>query len=81
MNLRRVLRILGLVLYVLSAAQFAPLAWCLFPPDWNAASGLLTGVAASALLGLARYRMQGHTENKPSKPDDLTFIVYRPAPA
>ena len=52
MNLRRVLRILGVVLYVLSVAQLVPLVWCLSPLAWDAATGLLVGAGISAALGL-----------------------------
>ena len=52
MNLRRVLRILGVVLYVLSVAQLVPLVWCLSPVAWDAATGLLVGAGIGAALGL-----------------------------
>ncbi len=53
MNLRPVLRILGLVLYVLAIAELVPLVWCLFPADGASARGLLIGAGSSAMLGLA----------------------------
>ncbi len=53
MNLRPVLRILGLVLYVLAAAELVPVVWCFMPADLDSARGLLVGAGSSALLGLA----------------------------
>jgi len=53
MNLRPVLRILGLVLYVLAVAELVPLVWCLVPLDLESARGLLMGAGSSALIGLA----------------------------
>jgi trk system potassium uptake protein TrkH len=52
-NLSRVLRIVGLVLYVLAAAQLVPLLWCVVPADWNSAMAFLVGASASAILGFA----------------------------
>jgi len=34
--------------------------------------------AAGALVDAARRRMEGRDEGEPSKPDDLTFIAFRP---
>jgi trk system potassium uptake protein TrkH len=53
MNLRPVLRILGLVLYVLATAELVPLVWCLVPVDFDSARGLVIGAGSSAALGLA----------------------------
>ena len=50
MNLPRVLSILGIVLYILAAAQLVPLLWCLSPFDGRAAVGFLVGSGTSALL-------------------------------
>ncbi|MBY0401879.1 TrkH family potassium uptake protein, partial [Myxococcota bacterium] len=58
MNVRRVLSILGLVLYVLAAAQLVPLLWCLFPFDPRAARGLLAGAVTSAALATG-FRLRG----------------------
>jgi len=56
-NYRRVLSILGLVLYVLAAAQLVPLLLCLHPFDAAAARGFVVGSGASALIALA-FRMR-----------------------
>ena len=66
MNLRRVLRILGIVLFVLSAAQLVPLLGCLSPPAWLAAKGLLTGAATSAALGVHSCPPSTTSENQMS---------------
>ncbi len=52
MNLRPVMRILGLVLYVLAAAELVPLVWCIAPLDLDSARGLLVGAGSSAAVGL-----------------------------
>lgn len=52
MNLRPVLRILGLVLYILALAELTPLVWCIHPADAESALGLLIGASSSAALGL-----------------------------
>lgn len=63
MNVRRVLSILGLVLYVLAAAQLVPLLFCLSPLDGRTAIGFLAGSATSAALALAfRSRSAGSGE-------------------
>ena len=51
MNLKRVVRILGLVLYCLAAAHALPILWCLALFDFVGASGLLAGSAVAAVLG------------------------------
>jgi len=53
MNLRPVLRILGLVLYVLALAELVPMIWCIYPADPDSAMGLLVGAGSSAVLGAA----------------------------
>ncbi len=63
MNVRRVLSILGLVLYVLAAAQLVPLVFCLSPFDGRTAIGFLVGSGISAALALAfRSRAAGTGE-------------------
>lgn len=53
MSLRPVLRMLGLILYILALAELTPLVWCIYPADFQSAGGLLIGSSASALAGLA----------------------------
>jgi trk system potassium uptake protein TrkH len=62
-NVRRVLSILGIVLYVLAAAQLLPLLWCLSPFDGRAAVGFAVGAGTSGLLALLfRHRAAGSSE-------------------
>ncbi len=56
MNLRRVLRILGFVLYALAAAELVPLLWCLSPADPRSAGALLAAAVASAIVGFGFRR-------------------------
>lgn len=37
--------------------------------------------AAQRVISLAQHRMESESENQPSKPDDLSLILYRKAPA
>jgi len=73
-NLSRVLRMLGVVLYVLSAAQLVPLVWCLSPIDWDAASGLLAGAATGATLGLG-MRWLGADEGDLYRREGVLVVV------
>ncbi|MBK7948390.1 MAG: TrkH family potassium uptake protein [Deltaproteobacteria bacterium] len=74
MNVRRVLWILGLVLYVLAAAQLVPLLWCLFPFDPRAARGFLVGAATSALLATA-FRWRGTRQGELYRRDGVLIVV------
>ena len=57
MNLRRVLWILGLVLYALAAAQIVPLLLCIRPLEAEALRGFATGIAVCVALGLGCRRL------------------------
>lgn len=59
MNLRRVLSILGIVLYVLAAAQLVPLLGCLAPFDGRTALGFAIGAGISAGLAFLFRRSPG----------------------
>ena len=61
MNFRRVIHILGLVLFVLSGAQLVPLLWCFAPFDVESATGLLAGSGFTMALGvvLRRFGREG----------------------
>ena len=74
MNLRRVLRIVGLVLYVLAAAQLVPLLLCLFPADWSSATGFLVGSAGSASLGFA-FRCLPDSEGDLYRREGVLIVV------
>lgn len=74
MNLRRALRILGLVLFVLAGAQLVPLLWCLFDFDANAVMGLCAGAAACAGLGLV-FRLIGHDEGELYRREGVIVVV------
>lgn len=74
MNVRRVLSILGLVLYVLAVAQLVPLLWCLVPFDGRSARAFLAGSAASALLATA-FRLRGSREGDLYRRDGVLIVV------
>lgn len=57
MNSRRVLHMLGLVLFVLACAQLLPLAWAIRPFDPVSAAALLAGSGITATLGLLFRRL------------------------
>ena len=57
MNLRRVLRMLGTVLFVLAGAQLLPLPWCFAPWHASSAAGLIAGAGLCAGLGLVFRRL------------------------
>jgi trk system potassium uptake protein TrkH len=73
-NLRRVLSILGLVLYVLAAAQLVPLLWCLVPFHGRSTLAFLAGSATSALLAFA-FRMRGSREGDLYRRDGVLIVV------
>jgi trk system potassium uptake protein TrkH len=74
MNLRRVLRILGLVLYALAGAQLVPLVWCFLPVDGVSIRGFLAGSGLSALLGLT-FQLVGHNEGELYRREGVLTVV------
>lgn len=74
MNPRRVVHILGLVLFVLATAQLLPLLWCLAPLDLRSAAGLGAGAATAAILGGA-FRLWGHEEGDLYRRDGVLVVV------
>ena len=74
MNLRRVLHILGLVLFILAGAQLLPLIWCLEGGESRAAMGFLTGAASAGLLGLC-MRFVGHAEGDLYRREGVLIVV------
>lgn len=74
MNVRRVLSILGLVLYALAAAQLVPLFWCLAPFDGRSTLAFLAGSATSAVLATA-FRLQGGREGDLYRRDGVLIVV------
>jgi len=73
-NFRRVTQMLGLVLFVLAAAQLAPLAWCLFPFDAEAATGLFAGSASCAFTGVV-LRAFGNAEGELYRREGVLVVV------
>jgi trk system potassium uptake protein TrkH len=73
-NTPRVLRILGLVLYAMSAAELVPLVWCFVPGDWHAAGGLLAGAATGAALGLL-FRVLGNDRGELYRREGVLVVV------
>lgn len=74
MNPRRVIRILGLILFVIASAEAVPILWCLSPLDVDAATGLLVGSGASALLGLV-FRRLGEEGGDLYRRDGVLVVV------
>ena len=74
MNLRRVLHILGLVLFILAGAQLLPLGWCVEGGESRAAVGFLTGAACAGLLGLC-MRLAGHAEGELYRREGVLIVV------
>lgn len=74
MNVRRVLSILGLVLYVLAAAQLVPLVFCLSPSDGRTAIGFLAGSVISAALALA-FRSRASRTGDLYRRDGVLIVV------
>lgn len=74
MNGRRVVRILGLVLLALAAAQAAPLAWSLAVREAASVTGFLVGGAGCALLG-ALLRWLGDDEGELYRRDGVLVVV------
>jgi len=74
MNLRRVLHILGLVLFILAGAQLLPLVWCLSGTESRAVAGFLSGAALCGLLGLA-FRQLGSSEGGLYRREGVLLVV------
>ena len=74
MNLRRVLSILGLVLYALAAAQLVPLLLCFFPLDVASARGFVLGSSSSFLLGVT-FRRFGDEEGELYRREGVLIVV------
>ena len=74
MNFRRIAHILGLVLFVLAAAQLVPLAWALIPYDEQAATGLLLGIAVTAAVGVT-LRLVGDDQGELYRREGVVVVV------
>ena len=74
MNLRRVARLLGGVLFTLAGAQMLPLLWCLAPLDPASARAFGAGIAASAGLG-ALLRVAGDDEGELYRREGVLVVV------
>lgn len=74
MNVRRVISILSVVLYVLSGAQLVPLLWCIAPFDRRALVAFLVGSAVSAALATA-FRLAGRREGDVYRRDGVLIVV------
>lgn len=74
MNPRRLLRTLGLVIYVMAGAQLVPLVWCIAPADFTSAEGLLIGSGVSALLGFI-FRLLGSDHGEFYRRDGVITVV------
>ncbi len=75
MNLRRVVRILGLVLYALAGAQAFPLLWSVSPFDSRGFVGLLAGASMAALLGGA-CRFVGNDDGELYRREGVLVVVF-----
>ena len=65
---------LGVVLFVLTGAQIAPLPWCLHPLDPDAALGLASGAGACAVLG-SIFRFMGKDQGELYRRDGVLIVV------
>jgi trk system potassium uptake protein TrkH len=74
MNWRRVLHILGLVLFILAAAELIPLVWLIGGSDSNAVAGFLSGSLCAALLGLG-MRWVGRSEGELYRREGVLIVV------
>ena len=74
MNLRHVLHILGLVLFIIAGAQLLPLLWCISGGESRAAMGFVSGSAISALLGLL-FRRAGDTGGTLYRREGVLIVV------
>lgn len=73
-NLRRAARILGLVSYVVAAAELVPLLWCFVPLDLVSMRAFGIGSATSALFGLA-LRYLGDEDGELYRRDGVLIVV------
>lgn len=74
MNVRRVVRILGLVLWSIGAAQILPMLWSLFPFDRAAFAGLASGVAACFVAG-GCARLWGRDDGELYRREGVLVVV------
>lgn len=74
MNIRRVLHILGLVLFILAGAQLLPLGWCLGGGESRAVAGFLSGAGCAGLLGLC-MRFVGQAEGDLYRREGVLIVV------
>ncbi|MEE2663152.1 MAG: TrkH family potassium uptake protein [Myxococcota bacterium] len=74
MNLRRVLHILGLLLFILAGAQLVPLVWCLVPGEGWASRGFAVGATLTALLGVA-FRVLGSPSGELYRREGVLLVV------
>lgn len=74
MNPRRVLHILGLLLFVLAGAELVPLIWCFSEDHSRAVSGFLAAAVTSASLG-ATFRLLGSREGDLYRRDGVLIVV------
>jgi trk system potassium uptake protein TrkH len=74
MNWRRVLHILGLVLFILAVAELLPLVWVIEGGEGRAVVGFLSGSATAATLGLILRRL-GRAEGELYRRDGVLIVV------
>ena len=74
MNTRRVLHILGAILWVLASAQLLPLLWCLDGSQPRAALGFVCGAGFSAALG-GLFRALGHSRGELFRREGVLIVV------
>jgi trk system potassium uptake protein TrkH len=73
-NFRRVIHMLGVVLYVIACAQLFPLIWCVQPVDLASARALLLASGLTAALGLV-FRLAGNDEGELYRRDGVLVVV------
>ncbi len=74
MNHRRVVSLLGLVLFALAGAQLVPLLWCIAPADPDAARGFALSALATAALGSA-FRYFGNQEGELYRREGVLLVA------
>jgi trk system potassium uptake protein TrkH len=74
MNWRRVLHILGLVLFILATAELVPLVWAIEEDSSHAVVGFLSGAAGAAVLG-STFRALGRAEGDLYRRDGVLIVV------
>jgi len=74
MNLRRVLHILGLVLFILAGALLLPLGWCLEGGESRAVAGFLAGASFAGLMGLL-MRLLGSAKGELYRREGVLIVV------